>query len=172
MTAKKILLARIGAASGIKGEVRLKPFGDPNMLDQYGRLETADGTKFRITSMRPQGRMMIVKFEGINDRNAAEALNGADLYVDRAKLPEPDEDEFYVSDLIGMKAIDANGDAFGVVRDVPNFGAGDMLEIDPADGGSSYYIPFSREVVPTIDFDNKTLTIIPPSEVSERDREE
>ena len=165
MTDNLILLAQIGAAHGIKGEVRVKPFGDAEMLDQYGRLETADGRKLKIKRMRPQKNMLVVKFEGVNSREEAEALNGVELFVDRAKLPETDEDEFYVSDLIGMTAVDENGNEIGKIGDVPNFGAGDMLEIDPTGGGGSYYLPFTEEVVPEIDFDAGRLLVLPPAEV-------
>lgn len=169
MSEPLVLLARIGAAHGVRGEVRVKPFGDPHMLDQYGRLTTADNRTLRIKAMRIQKAMAVVKFEGINSREEAEALNGAELYVERSKLPEPEEDEFYVSDLIGMTVVDRQGGPVGTIRDVPNFGAGDMLEIVPAGGGESYYLPFTRAVVPEIDFGNASLTVIPPSEVSERD---
>lgn len=170
MSNGKILLAQIGAPHGIKGEVRVKPFGDPEMLDQYGRLETLAGDMFRIKRMRPQKTMLVVKFEGVNSREEAEALNGVELYVDRAKLPPPDEDEFYVSDLIGM-AVLVDGETVGSVKDMPNFGAGDMLEVEPAGGGATYYLPFTEEVVPEIDFDAGTLTVMPPDEVSERDEQ-
>lgn len=165
-----IILAQIGAPHGIKGEVRVKPFGDPEMLDQYGKLETQDGRTFKIKRMRPQKNMLVVKFEGVNTREEAEALNRVELFIDRAKLPEPEEDEFYVSDLIGMKVM-INGGTAGLVKDVPNFGAGDMIEIEPQSGGASYYLPFTEEVVPEIDFENGALVVVPPAEVSERDEQ-
>ncbi|MEM9331511.1 MAG: ribosome maturation factor RimM [Pseudomonadota bacterium] len=171
MTTTLILLAQVGAPQGIKGEVRVKPFGEPEMLNQYGKLETVEGRKFKITRMRPQKNMMIVKFEGINSREDAEALKGLELYVDRSKLPEPDEDEFYISDLVGMSAVNENGKKLGTIKAVPNFGAGDMLEIKPLDGGQTFYLPFTREIVPKIDFNTACMTVIPPSEVSERDEE-
>ena len=169
MDKNKILLARIGAAHGIKGEVRVKPFGEADLLDQYGKLETGDGRKLKITRMRFQKSLLVVKFEGVNSRNEAEALKDVELFVDRAKLPEPDEDEFYVSDLIGMLAIGENGKETGTVKNVPNFGAGDMLEIEPAGGGATYFLPFTEAVVPKIDFENRRLVVIPPIETSERD---
>ncbi len=172
MNKKLILLARIGAAQGIKGEVRVKPFGDLQMLDQYGRLEMEDGEKLKITRMRVQKSMAIVKFEGVNSRNEAEALNGKNLFVDRAKLPPPSEEEFYVSDLIGMHAVDADGERIGIVKDVPNFGAADMLEIDPINGSGTYYLPFTNAVIPEIDFKSGQLIVVPPDEVSERDDQE
>ncbi len=165
MTDDLILLAQIGAAHGIKGEVRVRPFGDPDMFDQYGKLETEDGRKFRVKRMRPQKNMLVVKFEGVNTRDEAEALNGVELFVGRAKLPEPDEDEFYVSDLIGMVAVDEHGDEIGIIKDVPNFGAGDMIEIEPKGGNSTYYLPFAEEVVPEINFEDGKLTVIAPAEV-------
>jgi len=170
MNTNKILLAQIGKAQGIKGEVRVKPFGEPEMLDQYGRLETKDGTLFRIKRMRAQKNMLIVKFEGVNSREEAEALNGVELYIDRAKMPEmEDKDEFYISDLIGMDAVNETGETIGIVKDVPNFGAGDMIEITPTGGGNTYYLPFTQDVVPEIDFGQNVLTVVPPQEVSERD---
>ena len=173
MTDTKILLAQIGAPHGIKGEVRVKPFGEPEMLDQYGKLETRDGKKFKIKRMRPQKNMMVVKFEGVNTREEAEALNRVELYIDRAKLPElEDEDEFYIEDLIGMDVQDENGETIGTVLTVSNFGAGDMIEVKPTNSSSTHYLPFTKEVVPEIDFENGSLKVVPPIEVSERDEPE
>ena len=165
-----ILLAQIGAPHGIKGEVRVKPFGDPDMLDQYGRLETKDGRKLKIKRMRPQKNMLVVKFEGVNTREEAEALNRIELFIDRAKLPDPDDDEFYVSDLIGMTVMIEGAEA-GRVKDVPNFGAGDMIEVEPSSGGATYYLPFTEAVVPEINFEAGELIVVPPIEVSERDEQ-
>lgn len=170
MTDTKILLAQIGAPHGIKGEVRVKPFGEPEMLNQYGKLETKDGQKFKIKRMRPQKTVMVVKFEGVNTREEAEALNRVELYIDRTKLPNlGEDDEFYVEDLIGMDVVDEEAKPLGTVLTVPNFGAGDMLEIKPTNSSSTYFLPFTKEVVPKIDFENGSLTVVPPLEVSERD---
>jgi len=138
MTETKILLAQIGAPHGIKGEVRVKPFGEPDMLDQYGKLETKEGKKFKIKRMRPQKNMMVVKFEGVNTREEAEALNRVELFIDRTKLPElEEEDEFYIEDLIGMDVLDESGVQLGTVLAVPNFGAGDMIEVKPTNSSST-----------------------------------
>lgn len=170
MSETKILLAQIGAAHGIKGEVRVKPFGDADMLDQYGKLETADDRTFKIKRMRPQKNMLVVKFEGVNSREEAEALNGIELYIDRSKLPEPEEDEFYISDMIGMDVINEAGEIIGKIIGIPNFGADDMLEIRPLTG-ADYFLPFTNAVVPEIDFENGKVRVAPPVEVSERDAE-
>ncbi len=164
-------LAKIGAAHGIKGEVRVKPYGEPDMLDQYGMLHDQAGSHYKITRMRQQKSMLVVKFEGVDTRNEAEALNGIELFVERSKLPKlEDEGEFYVEELIGMKVVDSAGASLGKVIAVPNFGAGDLLEISLAAGGS-ILLQFTKEVVPEIDFENSTLQVNPPAEVSERDEE-
>ncbi len=172
MTDTKILLAQIGSAHGIKGEVRVKPFGEADMLDQYGKLETKDGRKLKIKRMRPQKNMMVVKFEGVNTREEAEALNRVELYIDREKLPDlEDEDEFYIEDMIGMSVLGPDSEDLGTVITVSNFGAGDMVEVKPPNSSSTYYLPFTKEVVPEIDFENGSLKVIPPIEVSERDED-
>lgn len=165
MNGNDILLAKIGAPHGIKGEVRVKPFGDPQMLDQYGRLRDDSGRKFKITRMRAQKNVLVVKFEGINTRNEAEALNGVDLYVSRDNLPElADEDEFYINDLAGLEVRNPDSQVIGKVVSIQNFGAGDLIEITPNNGGETYYLAFTRETVPKIDLQEGWLQINPPPE--------
>lgn len=168
----KVLLAQVGAPHGIQGEVRVKPFGDPEMLDQYGKLETAAGEKLKITRMRAQKTMLIVKFQNVNSREDAEKLRNENLFVDREKLPEPDEEEFYIADLIGMQVVNDTGQVIGTIKDVPNFGADDLLEIEPSSGAATYYLPFTQDVVPEINFERGQVIIHPPKETSERDEEE
>ncbi len=159
----RVLMAEIGAAHGIRGEVRVKPHGDdPMALADYGPLETEDGTRsFEILSLRPQKHMLIVRFKGVNDRNAAEALTRTRLYVPRERLPEPDEDDFYHADLIGLQVYDESGELLGKVATIANFGAGDLLEIRPV-GSTSFFLPFTREVVPEIDIANGRILAVPP----------
>lgn len=157
----RVLMAQIGAAHGIKGEVRVKPFGEePLALGSYGPLETLDGTKsFEIEGLRQQKAMLVVRFKGVRDRNAAEALNGTKLYISRDRLPEPeDEETFYLADLIGLDVVDPSGASIGTVLAVPNFGAGDLIEIAPK-AGRSFYAPFTREVVPTIDLEAGRIVV-------------
>ena len=173
----RLLMAQIGAAHGIKGEVRVKPFGeDPMALGSYGPLETEDGSqRFEVETLRAQKAMLVIRFKGIRDRNAAEALNGIKLYVARDVLPEPqDEDTFYQADLIGLDAVDTRGAALGTVVSVQDFGAGDLLEIAPS-GGRSYYVPFTLEVVPEVDLDAGRVVVDPPEGLmadAERDKAE
>ncbi len=169
-----VLMAQIGAPHGIKGEVRVKSFtSDPMALADYGPLFSRDGRKFEITSLRPAKTVLVARFKDLNWRDEVEKLNRLELFVEREILPDDsDEDEFYITDLIGMDVLNEQGEKLGTVIDVPNFGAGDMLEIKPAKvngkQAQSYYLPFTKAVVPSIDFANKTLTAIPPIEISGR----
>jgi len=149
---KPVQLAVIGAAHGIKGEVRVKTFTeDPIALGKYGPLYAADGRVFKVAGIRPAKDVVIVRFEGVNDRNTAETLNGEALFVDRSALPEElTEEEFYHADLIGMAAFDETGESLGRVVAIHNFGAGDLLEIRPR-FGQTVVIPFTREAVPEVD---------------------
>lgn len=158
----RIVLGQIGAAHGIKGEVRLKSFTDPiEAITDYGPLDDGKGRRLKITNWRASKGVLIVRLAGIGDRNAAEALNGVELSIDRERLPDADDDEFYHADLIGLKVVDEAGTAFGNVIAVHDFGAGDLLEIDAPDG-TGFYLPFTRETVPDIDFDAGRLIIVPP----------
>lgn len=166
-----VLMAQVGGAHGIKGEVRVRPFGDdPLTLGDYGKLHTKDGRALKITRMRVAKNSLVVKFKGINFRDEAQALNGIELYVDRSMLPnDMDEDEFYVADLIGCVALDAEGNQIGQVHAVPNFGAGDLIELTVPGASQTLYVEFTRTNVPDIDLDNRKITIILPQEVNERD---
>ncbi|MFC6654407.1 ribosome maturation factor RimM [Roseibium salinum] len=157
-------MAKIGAAHGIRGEVRVKPFGDdPLSFTDYGVLTTKDGRSFEVEKARVQKTVVVTKFKGITDRNQAEELNGLDLYVSRDQLPEPEEDEFYYSDLNGLTVLDRSGETRGKIVAVQNFGAGDLLEIRPA-RGKSFYIPFTKDFVPEIDLDEKLVKIDLPED--------
>lgn len=164
MSKDRILIARIGAAHGVRGEVRVKPFGDdPLSFCDYGPLETADGKRrLVVTSARLQKAMVVTRFEGIDDRTAAEALNGLDLYVPRHVLPElQDDDEFYHADLLGLEAVSPEGETIGRIVALPDFGAGTLVEIRPQ-GAASFYVPFTREAVPEIDLAAGKVTVVVP----------
>ena len=146
-----VQLAVIGAAHGIKGEVRVKTYtGDPMDLGSYGLLYDASGKSYEVLSIRPSKTVVVVRFAGVEDRNAAEALNGKELYVDHAQLPQDlDEDEFYYTDLIGLAVRDSAGVSYGKVSAVFNFGGGDVLEIKES-GKKPVMIPFTLTSVPQI----------------------
>jgi 16S rRNA processing protein RimM len=147
-----IQMAVIGAAHGIKGEVRVKAFtGDPLALGDYGPLYASDGRSFEIAAIRPANEVVVVRFRQVNDRNAAEALAGTELYVDRSALPdEVEEGEFYHADLVGLDVKDETGEAVGKVTAVQNFGGGDILELTLG-GLRGVLIPFTQAAVPEVD---------------------
>ena len=164
-----VVLARIGAPHGLKGEVRVKSFTeDPMALADYGPLHDAGGRLFTVRSARPSKGVLIVKFDGLDDRNAVEPLNGVELHVDRSVLPDDvGEDAYYHADLIGMAVIDEDGARIGKVRGVDDYGAGDVLDIALAGGGSEL-VMFTRQNVPQVDLDAKTMVVRLPASVEAR----
>ena len=161
---ERVCVAQIGAAHGIRGEVKLWPFtADPVAIKQYGPLETEDGAaRFKIASLRTAKDHLVVRFAGIDDRNAAERLTNLRLFVPRTRLPATEADEFYYADLIGLKVVDATGREFGTVIAVQNFGAGDLLEIKIPDGSETILLPFTVTTVPSVDVANGRVVIDPP----------
>ncbi|QNN68576.1 16S rRNA processing protein RimM [Sphingomonas lutea] len=138
---QRIALAAVAGAHGIKGEVRLKLFSDS--AESLSRHKTlfVGGEKRRLIAARDGGKAAIARFEGISDRSAAEALRGSLVEIDRDALPPLEDGEYYHADLIGLPAIDAGGKPVGTVAAVENYGAGDLLEIETAEGKRSL-IPF------------------------------
>jgi 16S rRNA processing protein RimM len=167
VASNRIVLATIGAAHGVKGEVRVKPFtADPMALAAYSRLAAEDGQSLEIERLRPAKAMLVVKFKGIDNRGAAERLNGMMLHTDRANLPPPAEDEFYHADLIGLEAVTEGGEPLGAVIGVHDFGAGNILEIAPS-RGKSMMMPFTKAVVPIVDIAGGRLVVVPPKETGD-----
>ena len=155
-----VLMAVIGAAHGIKGELRVKAFtGDPLALGGYGPLFAKDGRRFELIDVRPQGTVVVARFKDVGDRSAAEALTGTELFVDRAVLAaDLDDEEFYHADLVGLSVVDEQGTQIGKVAAVHNFGAGDILEIDGA-GLKGVLVPFTKAAVPTVDLAARTIRV-------------
>ena len=151
--AHPILVGVVGAAQGLRGEVRVKPFTeDPMALGDYGALFASDGRRFEILDHRLAKTVLVVRFRGINDRNAAEALKGVELYIDRSSLPddELEEDEYFHADLEGLEAWDADGRFWGRISGVLDFGGGDLLELRD-EGMKPVVIPFTLTAVPKVD---------------------
>jgi 16S rRNA processing protein RimM len=168
-----ILLAEFGRAHGLKGEVRLKSFtADPRAVAAYGPLTAADG---RTVVIKPTVRpapggapdMLIVQVEGVTTREAAEALNRLRLFVERSRLPAPDEDEFLLADLIGLAVVSPAGEALGTVVDVPDYGGGDLLEIAPPGGGPTVLLPFTKAFVPVVDLPGRRIVADAPADLFE-----
>ncbi|MEM7424748.1 MAG: ribosome maturation factor RimM [Pseudomonadota bacterium] len=168
MTGRLLCVGVITGAHGIRGEVRIKTFTEePGAVASYGPLRNKPGDRsFEITRHRIQKGQVIAALEGIRDRNAAEALKGTELYLDRQALPDlDDEEEFYHADLIGLEARLADGSVFGRVAALQDFGAGDVVEIAPAGGGSTLLLPFTREVVPEVRLAEGHIVVSPPEEI-------
>jgi 16S rRNA processing protein RimM len=163
-----VLMGRFGAPHGVRGEVRLQSFtADPQDIARYGPLHDKAGHRsFVLLQMRAQGKdMLVARVEGVNDREAAQRLTGVELYLPRDKLPPPEEDEFYLADLVGLRAERVDGAPLGQVIALRNFGAGDILEVRPSAGGESLMFPFTKAVVPIVDVVGGSVTIAPPEEV-------
>ncbi|MFD0985950.1 ribosome maturation factor RimM [Methyloligella solikamskensis] len=156
----RLLLGEIGAAHGLKGELRLRSYTEnPAAIADYGKLQTEAGDRtFKIAHLREGPKGLIAKFKGVNGRNEAEALTGTKLYVDRDRLPESEPDEWYYADLVGLTAIDGEGAELGVVTAVHNFGASDIIELQP-ESGQTILVPFTEEAVPNVDIEAGRLTI-------------
>lgn len=168
-----VLLGVIGAAHGVKGEVRIKAFtADPLAIAGYGPLVDESGRLHEIVDVRPAKEVVVARLKGVSSREAAEALNGVKLHVAREKLPPPeDEDEFLQADLIGCAVIGPDGALLGTVTSVDNYGAGDLLDIATPDG-RSVLMPFTKAFAPRIIVAEKRIEALPPAGLFEVDEDE
>ena len=161
-----ICIARIGAAHGVRGAVKLWTFTeDPLAVRAYGPLLTKDGARsFEVASAREAKGHLVATLKGVGSREDAERLNGIELYVAREKLPETDQDEYYHADLIGLAAVTPAKASLGRVVAIHNFGAGDIIEIAPPHG-PTMLLPFTNAVVPTVDLAGRSVVIELPDEI-------
>jgi 16S rRNA processing protein RimM len=163
----RILLAHVAGAHGIRGELLLKTYtGAPEDIAAYGPLSDQAGHKqysLKVVRVTPKG--VIARIKGVDNRNAAEAMKSTALYVLRSKLPKPDEDEFYFTDLIGLAAVDEEGAVIGMIDRVLDFGAGTILEIKLTGQTKTELVPFTKTCVPTIDLPAGKVTVIMPETV-------
>jgi 16S rRNA processing protein RimM len=157
---RDVLLAAVIGAQGLKGAVKVKTFtAEPEALARYGVLHDAAGKRYEITAFRAaKPGEAVISFQGVGDRDAAEALKGTELFVARAALPEAGDDEFYHADLIGLEAFDSEGRLVGKISAIHNFGAGDVIAIHRADG-DEVLLAFTRQTVPQIDIQGGRVTI-------------
>jgi 16S rRNA processing protein RimM len=169
---ERVIVAKIGAPHGVRGEVKLWPFTqDPMAVTEYGPLETKDGARrFEIETVRAAGNHLVARLKGVDDRDAAQSLTNTELYVSRDRLPAIDEgDTYYHSDLIGLDAVTEDGAQIGTVHAVHDFGAGPVLEITPLGSGDTLLLPFTDATVPKIDLDAKQVVVVPPAEIEARE---
>lgn len=160
-SAKRICLGEISTAHGVRGLVRIRIYGDdPQSLTAYGPLFTTEnGDKTLIVKLKnAANKFWIAEIDGVADRNAAEALRGTKLWIERDKLPETEsDDEFYYEDLVGMTVRTAEDANIGTVIAVENFGASDLLEVKPV-AGPTFYLPFADEYIVEVNLPAKTIT--------------
>lgn len=159
-----VRLGVVVGARGVRGEVRIKSFTEtPEDVAAYGPLyDRAGERRFEVRVTGVQKGLVLARIDGVADRNAADALKRTELFVERAQLPEPDEDEFYNSDLEGLAAVTVAGESLGTVRGVFDFGAGPILELD---GG--LMVPFTLAAVPDVDLKAGRVTVDPPDGLME-----
>jgi 16S rRNA processing protein RimM len=160
----RICVGAIAGSFGVQGEVRLKSFtADPQAIADYAPLYTEDGARsFTLEISRPVKQGFAARLSGIATKEQADALKGTRLYIDRARLPSLPDDEFYHADLIGLEVYDTGGALLGRVKTVQNHGATDLLEIHGPDLKATVLLPFTRDVVPTIDLAQRRIVADPP----------
>jgi 16S rRNA processing protein RimM len=171
MTARTrpVLLGRIVAAHGVRGDVLIKSFtAEPAAIASYGPLEDADRRRrFDVQVVRVSPKGVVARIAGVTDRNAAEALKGVELYVPRERLPEAEQDAYYHADLIGLRAVDEDGSVIGEVVAVADYGAGDLLEIRPEGSRRTELVPFTSAFVPEVDLARGRIVVRLPAAVEE-----
>ena len=166
-SADLVLVGEIGAAQGLKGEVRIRSYTQsPADIAAYGPLQDEAGARIiEIERVRVTPKAVIARIKGVSTREGAEALNRTKLYLPRAALPEHGEDEWYVADLIGLEAVDATGAPFGTVVGVHNFGASDIIEVAPSNGDQNLLVAFTEVSVPEVDLEARRLVLVPPDDL-------
>lgn len=167
-----VALGEFGRAHGLRGEVRLKSFtGDPLAIAEYEPLLDDQGRPLRITALRPAPGpahdMLIASIAGVTDRTPAEALNRRQIFTTRAAIASASEseDEYLLADLIGMSVETTTGEALGRIVAVPDFGAGDLLEIEPLSRGPTALLPFTRAFVPIVDVAARRVVVDAPDDL-------
>jgi 16S rRNA processing protein RimM len=159
----KLNVGRIGKAHGILGEATIEVRTD-EAEDRFSLgavLETESHGNLTVASARVHNGILLLSFEGIEDRNAIETLRNELLYADvDIDAPGVDEDDYHVLQLIGCKAFLVDGDEFGEVSEVLNLPGQDVLVIKS--GSAETLIPFVRQLVPIVDIKARRMTVIPP----------
>jgi 16S rRNA processing protein RimM len=156
---RRVCVGVIAGAQGVRGAVRVKSFTeDPAALRDFAAITDEAGSPLALQVMEVRPRMVVARIDGVSDRDAAAALRGTKLYLDRTALPEPAKEEFYHADLIGLACETPSGENLGRVKAIHDFGAGDVIEID----GFDAMIPFTLSAVPKVDLAGERLVVIPP----------
>lgn len=159
-------------AHGVRGALKVKSFTeDPADVASYGPVEAEDGRRFKARVVGEAKGLVVVTLDGVADRDAAEALKGLRLHVPRSRLPVTEEDEFLVSDLVGLRAEAPDGSDLGTVKGVADFGAGDVVEV-AMPGGGSLMVPFTLASVPVVEVAAGRLVVVPPVYAADKEGDE
>lgn len=171
---KRIALGVVSGVRGVRGEVRIKTYTeDPAAIAAYGPLTDATGNRrFKIVSVRSDKAGIVARIAGVDDREAAEALKGLELYVDRGALPRPEPDSWYHADLIGLEVFAPDGTWLGRVAGVQNFGAGDLLEIAFTGHKDTEFVPLTAACVPEVNVAGGHITVVLPENFFETDQKD
>jgi 16S rRNA processing protein RimM len=170
--ADQVLVGEIGAAQGLKGEVRLRSYTQtPADIATYGSLQDETGAReIEIERVRITPKAIVARIKGVTTREGAEALNRTKLYASRAKLRPAEkakDGEWYVADLVGLAAVNADGAELGAIVGVHNFGASDIVEIAPVSGEATFLVAFTEATVPEVDIANGRITVVLPEELED-----
>jgi 16S rRNA processing protein RimM len=167
VASRLILVGQVAGAFGVKGEVRITAYTeDAKSLLAYGPLLREDGSPaLTLTAGRPAKGSLIARAAEVESREAAQGLRGLRLYVPRDALPPAEDECFYITDLIGLAALSPQGESLGRIKGVNDFGAGDLLEIEPPDGGATWWSPFTRAAVPQVRLEEGVVVVVRSAEV-------
>jgi 16S rRNA processing protein RimM len=165
MSSDRVLMGVVAAPHGVRGLVRIKSFTeDPMAMAGYGPLSDESGKRqYKVEALSPSRGAVLARIDGVADRNAAEALRGLKLYVDRSALPAAGEQEWYEADLLGLAAVGRDGRDWGKVLAFHDYGAGQSIEVSGGAGGKPVLLPFTTEAVPEIDVEGGKVIVDPPA---------
>ncbi len=163
---RRVCVGEITGAHGVRGLVKVRPFtAEPASLTSYGALTDEAGVRrFDLELLSLQRGQWVARIADVADREAASALSGVRLFAEREAFPVPEDDEFYHTDLLGLRVENREGQCLGSIRAVHDFGAGNILEISLSPGGS-LVLPFNRQVVPVVDIEAGRIVVDPPVNV-------
>lgn len=173
-----VLVAKIGAPHGVRGQVRVTSFTqDPMAIDDYGPLTSKGGQTFTITKLHSAKNVVVVTFKELTTRELAQSAGSLELFIERDCLPQNNDDEFYIDDLINLDVLDEDQNRIGKIHGISNFGAGDLLEIAPilengGIGSKTWFLEFTKINVPKVNLENHQVFIVHPTQISERDSDE
>ncbi len=161
-----ICVGVITAVHGVKGYVKIRTFTNkPADVTGFRNVFDEAGKTYKVSVVFPKKDYLIASIDGVIGRNAAETLRNTKLYIKRSELPETGDGEFYHADLVGMEAVNQDGSRFGIVKNIVNFGAGDILEIYDITSEKVVFYPFKKQFVPIIDLLQRQITLNPLEEV-------